>query len=82
VIRNVERILGIELLAAEDGLDLRRPLASGRGVEAAMARLRAKVPPLTEDRILHVDFEAVDALVRDGSLVAAAESAAGSLVGL
>lgn len=88
ILRNVERIVGIELLAAAEGLEHRRFLGgaetgrSGAGVEAAVARLRRVVPPLSGDRILHDDFEAVDALIRDGSLVAAAEAAAGTLVGL
>ena len=95
VLRNVERILGIEMIAAAEGLEHRRagaglppggaptaPLCSGRGVEAAIARLRERVPPMACDRVLANDFEAVDALVRDGSLVAAAEAAAGPLRGL
>lgn len=82
ILRNVERIVGIELLAAAEGLERRRPLRSGRGVEAAISHLRASVPAMTSDRVLSTDFEKVDALVRDGSLVAVAEAAAGPLAGL
>jgi len=48
-------------------------------VASAHAAVRAKVPPLTEDRPLYGDIAAEASLVSDGSLVRAAESRVGGL---
>ncbi|KQT85603.1 histidine ammonia-lyase [Aurantimonas sp. Leaf443] len=66
-------ILAIELLAAAQGLDLLEGgLASSPRLEAARAALRARVPPLGEDRHMHPDIEAALDLVRSGALARAA----------
>lgn len=82
VAEHVETVLAIELMCAAQGLDLRRPLRSSPGVEAAFAVIRTAVPILREDRVLHRDIAAIAALVRDGRLVNAVESAIGPLNGL
>ncbi len=79
VTEHVEYVLAIELLCGAQGIDLRRPLRSSTGVEAAWAMIRSIVPPLAEDRILHRDIAAVTALVRDGRLQHAVEAAIGPL---
>jgi histidine ammonia-lyase len=68
MIANVAHILGIELLAAAQGIDFLRPLRSSAALEAAHALLRERVPPMAQDRYLAPDIEAATALVRDGSL--------------
>jgi histidine ammonia-lyase len=73
------RILAIEILCAAQGLDFRRPLRSGPGVEAAHAVVRRQVAHLSHDRALHRDIEAVESLLRSGDLVAAADQAAGGI---
>ncbi len=45
-----EHVVAIELLCAAQGLEAHRPLKSGKGVEAAHAKIRRVVKPLTEDR--------------------------------
>ncbi|MCE7894145.1 MAG: histidine ammonia-lyase [Sorangiineae bacterium PRO1] len=68
VVENVRRCLAIELLTAAQGLEQRKPLSGGQGVEAAHAAVRARVPALDDDRPLYRDIEAVAELIRDGSL--------------
>ena len=72
---NAETVLGIELLCAAQGIDLRRPLRSSGPVEAAHAVVRAHVPFLGTDRALHKDLEAAQRLVRSGELLIAVEAA-------
>ncbi|GAB4384515.1 histidine ammonia-lyase [Albidovulum sp.] len=72
MVANLERILGVELICAAQGIEFRAPLRTSAPLAAALARLRARVPRLTADRYLAPDLEAAAALVRDGSLVAAA----------
>ncbi len=68
MIANVAHILGIELLAAAQGVDFLRPLRSSPALEQLRALLRGHCPAMMEDRYLAPDIEAASALVRDGSL--------------
>ncbi|MDH4062168.1 MAG: aromatic amino acid lyase, partial [Aquincola sp.] len=68
MIRNVAHILGIEWLAAAQGVEFLRPLRSSAPLEAAHALLRQRSPAMPEDRLIAPDIEAATALVHDGSL--------------
>ena len=61
-------ILGIEWLAAAQGIEFLRPLRSSAALEAAHALLREQCPAMMEDRYLAPDIAAASALVRNGSL--------------
>ena len=69
---NATAVVGIELLTAVQGCDFHRPLASSPALEAVRQALRAKVPPLGDDRYLHPDMTAAIDLVRGGEIIAAA----------
>ncbi|MCM2258725.1 MAG: histidine ammonia-lyase [Vicinamibacteria bacterium] len=79
VTRNVRRILALELLAACQALELRRPVRSSAPLEAVHALVRRVAPAWDRDRFLSPDIEAVAELCRSGELVTAAEAACGSL---
>ena len=66
IVDNAESVLAIELLAAATGIEYRRPLKSGPGVERAYERLRQIVPPFTEDRPMYGEIERVAAAIRAG----------------
>ena len=68
MIANTAHILGIELLAAAQGIEFLRPLRSSAPIEAAHALLRTRCPALDRDRHLAPDIERATELVRDGSL--------------
>ena len=68
MIANTSHILGIELLAAAQGIDFLRPLKSSAALEAAHALLREACPSITQDRYLAPDIERATRLVTDGSL--------------
>jgi histidine ammonia-lyase len=61
-----ENLFAIELLAAAEGLEHRRPLKSGAGVERAFATVRKFSPPLTHDRPLANDIARVAEVIRLG----------------
>jgi histidine ammonia-lyase len=63
---NAATIVAIELLAAAQGIDLRRPLTTSQTLERAMAMIRDVAAFLDQDRALAPDMAAVTALVRDG----------------
>jgi histidine ammonia-lyase len=58
VIRNVEKVLAIELLTAAQALDFRRPAQSSPVLEKMVAQFREQVSFNDKDRMLHQDMEA------------------------
>ena len=68
---NLGKILAIEWLAAAQGIGFRAPLKTSARLASAVARLRAVVPPLEEDRYMAPDIEAAVDLARAGALVEA-----------
>jgi len=68
MIRNTANILGIELLAAAQGIEFLRPLQSSPALEQAHALLRQDIPAMAQDRYLAPDIEHATTLVRNGSL--------------
>ena len=61
-----ENLLAIELLTAAEGLEHRRPLKAGAGVERAFAAVRKIAPPLLQDRVLSGDIARVADAIRQG----------------
>ena len=66
---NLGRIVAIELLAAAQGVDFRRPLETSAPLRAVMAKVRDTVPELGEDRYMAPDIAEAAALVQAGVLV-------------
>ncbi|CAN5537821.1 histidine ammonia-lyase [soil metagenome] len=79
IVKNVRYGLAIEIMTASAGLDQRRPLAPSKGVKAALVAVRKVVAPMTEDRVLYKDIEAVNVLIESGELARAVEQAVGAL---
>jgi len=68
MISNTASILGIEWLAAAQGIEFLRPLQSSDALEQAHALLREKIPAMAQDRFLAPDIAHATQLVRNGSL--------------
>ena len=79
VVANVRRILAVELTCAGRGIELRAPLALAAGTGAALGALRRVVAGAGPDRWLSPELIAVEALLADGTLLAAVEAAVGGL---
>jgi histidine ammonia-lyase len=69
IVEHAERIVGIELMCAAQGLEFRRPLRSSPELERAHQAIRAIVPRLEQDRVLAPDIEATAAAVRAGAFI-------------
>jgi histidine ammonia-lyase len=67
---NAAQIVAIELLAAAQGIELRRPLRSSPPLEAALAKVRGRAAFLTEDRPLSGEIGALAADVLSGVFAA------------
>ncbi|MHB8296769.1 MAG: HAL/PAL/TAL family ammonia-lyase, partial [Acidimicrobiales bacterium] len=74
-----EVVIGAELLAAAQAIELRRPLRPAAATSAAVSALRCTVAPLSHDRYLSPDLDAATAAVRSGQTVRAAETVTGPL---
>jgi histidine ammonia-lyase len=69
---NLAVILGVEAICAAQGVEFRAPLATSAPLARVVARLRADIPALAEDRYLAPDITAAAGLVASGALVEAA----------
>ena len=74
MVANLERIVGVELLCAAQGVEFRAPLRTSAPLAGVVGRLRAEVAPLGGDRYLAPDLAAAAALVASGAV----ESASGT----
>ena len=68
MIANTAHILGIELLAAAQGIEFLRPLKSSTALEEAHGLLRAQCKSIERDRYLAPEIERATLLVRNGAL--------------
>ena len=64
---NVRGVVAIELIAAAQGLEFRRPLRSSPALEEAHALIRTRVARYGEDRRFAEDIAAVKAMIADGA---------------
>jgi histidine ammonia-lyase len=80
ILENARAVVGIELMAAAQALDFREH-QPGAGVDKAREVIRRHVTHLDIDRPLHVDHNAMAALVASGELLREVEEKVGSLAG-
>jgi len=74
VVKNVETVIAIEILAACQAMEFYRPNKSTPVLEAVHKLVREKVGPWDTDRIMYVDIEAGIELIRSGKLCEVMES--------
>ena len=80
VVANAGRVIGIELVCAAAGLDVRAPLRPAPGTAAAHDVLRAHIAGQGVDRIVAPDLAAADSLVTSGAVLDGVAAAIGPLV--
>jgi histidine ammonia-lyase len=68
MVDNTASILGIELMAAGQGIDFLRPLQSSTSLERVYSLLRSKVPAMPTDRFMSPDIEEATKLVLGGAI--------------
>ena len=69
MVENLAAIIGIEAMAAAQGVELRAPLTTSSALQTYIAAIRRVVPPLANDRIIAPDIEAAKTLILSGALV-------------
>ena len=79
IVKNTSAIVAIELMAAAQALDFRKPLEPGKGTQAAQRVIRKYVTHLEEDRPLYPDIAKLSEVVMSGEVQAAVEKSIGNL---
>jgi len=79
IVKNVERVIAIELLCGAQAMDLFTNMKPGQGTCAAYRVIREVVPHLEKDRALYKDIDIMVNLVRSGKIVEAVEKVVGEL---
>lgn len=79
IIDNAQAVLGIEMIAGAQAVDLRKPLKPSKGVQAVYEVIRKYVDFLDEDRPLYDDINRMKKVVQSGEILEAVEKAIGPL---
>jgi histidine ammonia-lyase len=80
ILFNVSKVLGIEYLAATQGIYLREQSGKlGNGTQPAYDLIRKYIEPFEEDRIMYVEINRASELVTTGLLLKVVEETIGAL---
>ncbi len=69
IIENLEFILAVELLCAAQAFDYRKPLRSGKLIEACHEMIRLRIDHAEEDRVFATDIAAAHEIITSKNLV-------------
>lgn len=79
IMKNVRRVLAMELMCACQAIDLRGDKGMGVGTKPAYQEIRKVCMKLEEDRPLYEDINNCEETILNGSLLKAVEAAAGEI---
>lgn len=80
ILLNSRRVIAMEILAACQAIDLRGNKGMGKGTKVVYDIIRSEVPMLKDDRIMHIDIDKVNEIMKNESLIKAAESIIGTIL--
>lgn len=79
IIKHTQRVLGTELVCAAQGADFKGKDKLGTGTAAAYTAVRKRVDFLNSDRILYLDIDASQEIIKSGELLNEVEEAIGKI---
>ena len=74
MVRNVEKVIAIELLAACQAIEFLRPLKTTQPLEEVCKVVRSVVAPWDKDRYMSPDIHAAKELLKEEKVLAAAKT--------
>lgn len=74
ILKNVKKVIALELMVAAQAIDFLRPLKCGKGTEIAYQTIRSKIKSLNKDRILYEDTNKIFELVDNETILKNVES--------
>ncbi|HOR85392.1 MAG TPA: histidine ammonia-lyase [Bacillota bacterium] len=79
ILDNAQKVLGIEAFAASQAISFRGNVKLGQGTSEAYKVIRKEVNPVDEDRVMYIDMNKLDKIVKSEALITAVESVLGEL---
>ncbi|PNR93636.1 histidine ammonia-lyase [Petrotoga sp. 9PWA.NaAc.5.4] len=79
ILNNVRKVLAMELLCACQALDLRGIKGLGKGTKIVYEMIREQIPKITEDKIMYVDINKCEEILKSGNVVKEVEKEIGKL---
>ncbi len=80
IMKNVRRVLAMEIMAACQAIDLRGNKGLGIGTKPAYDLVRQHVEKLEDDRPLYEDINRCEDIITDESIIKVVEDAAGQII--
>lgn len=80
ILNNARKVIAMELLCACQAIDLRGNKGLGRGSGLAYKIVRKDVSMLKEDRIMHVDIDRVEEIIKAEAIVKEVENEIGEIL--
>ncbi|MGL6098201.1 MAG: histidine ammonia-lyase, partial [Fusobacteriaceae bacterium] len=79
ILGNVRKVVAMEILGACQGIDLRKVEKLGKGTEKAYELVREVVEFYDKDRVMYIDIEKVEELIKSNKIVEKVEESIGEL---
>lgn len=80
ILKNTRNVIAMELLAACQGIDLRESQDKlGKGTKKVYEKIRKVVSYYDKDRVMHIDINAMEELIKSNKIVEAVEKEIGKL---
>lgn len=80
ILENSRKVLAMEILCACQAIDLRGNKGLGDGTNEAYKLVRDHISMLEKDRIMHLDINKVEEIIKTGDIVRAVEKKTGELL--
>ncbi|MGL5355744.1 MAG: histidine ammonia-lyase [Cetobacterium sp.] len=79
ILGNVRKVVAMEILGACQGIDLRKVEKLGKGTQKAYELVREVVEFYDKDRVMYIDIEKVEELIKSNKIVEKVEESIGEL---
>lgn len=79
ILNNARKVIAMEILSACQGIDLRKVEKLGAGTSKAYELVREKVSYYDKDRVMYLDINAVENLIKENKIVNEVEKIVGEL---
>ncbi len=79
ILDNVQKVLAIEAFAASQAISFREEPVLGRGTKKVYEEIRKHVLPVSEDRIMYIDMDKLDKMIKDEIFLKVVEEYIGEL---
>ncbi len=73
ILKNVQKVIAIEMLTAAQGIEFLKPLKCGKGTSTAYNEIRKFIKPLKKDRLMHIDISKIIDLLENDIILNAVE---------